>query len=110
MPHMVFTFVLGYICMSHIYRTYVDYMGWSLDFTGPQVIEPTSCRGCFTTTLRSEACFEMVRITCLLFCCSFLFLDFWARFRTRKSAASRSACYSALASCTPRLSQKGQQR
>ena len=37
MPHMVFAFVLGYICMSHIYRTYVDYMGWSLDFTGPQV-------------------------------------------------------------------------
>lgn len=37
MPHMVFAFVLGYICLSHIYRTYVDYMGWSLDFTGPQV-------------------------------------------------------------------------
>lgn len=39
MPHIVFAFVLGYICMSHIYRTYVDYMGWSLDFTGPQVRE-----------------------------------------------------------------------
>ena len=37
MPHLVFAFVLGYISMSHIYRTYVDYMGWSLDFTGPQV-------------------------------------------------------------------------
>jgi len=37
MPHIVFAFVLGYICLSHIYRTYVDYMGWSLDFTGPQV-------------------------------------------------------------------------
>lgn len=37
MPHMVFAFVLGYICLSHIYRAYVDYMGWSLDFTGPQV-------------------------------------------------------------------------
>jgi hypothetical protein len=23
---------------SHIYRLYVDYMGWSLDFTGPQMI------------------------------------------------------------------------
>lgn len=37
MPHVVFAFVLGYICLSHIYRAYVDYMGWSLDFTGPQV-------------------------------------------------------------------------
>lgn len=37
MPQVVFAFVLGYICLSHIYRIYVDYMGWSLDFTGPQV-------------------------------------------------------------------------
>lgn len=39
MPHIVFLFVLAYICVSHIYRMYVDYMGWSLDFTGPQVME-----------------------------------------------------------------------
>eukprot|EP00903_Cladosiphon_okamuranus_P019810 g18207.t1 len=38
MPHMVFIFVLGYVCMSHIYRAYEDYMGWSLDFTGPQMV------------------------------------------------------------------------
>ncbi|CAM9814250.1 unnamed protein product, partial [Ectocarpus sp. 12 AP-2014] len=38
MPHVVFAFVLGYICLSHIYRAYVDYMGWSLDFTGPQMV------------------------------------------------------------------------
>ncbi|CAM9628376.1 unnamed protein product [Ascophyllum nodosum] len=38
MPHIVFLFVMGYICVSHIYRMYVDYMGWSLDFTGPQMV------------------------------------------------------------------------
>lgn len=37
MPQVVFAFVLAYMCFSHIYRIYVDYMGWSLDFTGPQV-------------------------------------------------------------------------
>ncbi|CAM9792564.1 unnamed protein product, partial [Laminaria digitata] len=37
MPRVVFAFVLGYISLSHLYRCYVDYMGWSLDFTGPQV-------------------------------------------------------------------------
>lgn len=37
MPKVVFAFVLGYISLSHLYRAYVDYMGWSLDFTGPQV-------------------------------------------------------------------------
>ncbi|CAM9747306.1 unnamed protein product, partial [Choristocarpus tenellus] len=37
MPKLVFVFVLGYMCASHIYRMYVDWMGWSLDFTGPQV-------------------------------------------------------------------------
>jgi hypothetical protein len=24
--------------VSHIYRLYVDYMGWTLDFTGPQML------------------------------------------------------------------------
>eukprot|EP00752_Nemacystus_decipiens_P014687 g13083.t1 len=38
MPHIVFAFVLGYISLAHIYRAYVDYMGWSLDFTGPQMV------------------------------------------------------------------------
>ncbi|KAG5188593.1 MBOAT, membrane-bound O-acyltransferase family-domain-containing protein [Tribonema minus] len=38
MPKVVFAFLLSYICGSHIYRMYVDYMGWSLDFTGPQML------------------------------------------------------------------------
>ena len=42
MPKVVFTFVLGYISLSHLYRAYVDYMGWSLDFTGPQVSDNRS--------------------------------------------------------------------
>jgi len=27
-----------YISLSHLYRIHVDYLGWSLDFTGPQMI------------------------------------------------------------------------
>ncbi|CAM9195114.1 unnamed protein product [Discosporangium mesarthrocarpum] len=38
MPQVVFTFVMAYISFSHIYRQYVDWMGWSLDFTGPQMV------------------------------------------------------------------------
>ncbi|CAM9481653.1 unnamed protein product [Chrysoparadoxa australica] len=38
MPYAVFVFVMGYMCASHTYRMYVDYMGWSLDFTGPQMV------------------------------------------------------------------------
>ncbi|CAM9836940.1 unnamed protein product, partial [Chrysoparadoxa australica] len=38
MPYAVMTFVMVYIALSHLYRMYVDYMGWSLDFTGPQMI------------------------------------------------------------------------
>jgi hypothetical protein len=34
MPQTVFAFMLAYMCGSHLYRMYVDYMGWSLDFTG----------------------------------------------------------------------------
>lgn len=35
---IVFVFMMGYMTASHIYRIYVDYMGWSLDFTGPQML------------------------------------------------------------------------
>ncbi|KAM9989345.1 hypothetical protein ACTFIY_005386 [Dictyostelium cf. discoideum] len=35
---IVFAFCLGYLSISHIYRIYTDYMGWTLDFTGPQMI------------------------------------------------------------------------
>jgi len=35
---LVFVFALGYLCISHIYRMYVDYLGWTLDFTGPQML------------------------------------------------------------------------
>jgi lysophospholipid acyltransferase len=36
--HAVLTFALGYVSVAHIYRMYVDYLGWSLDFTGPQML------------------------------------------------------------------------
>jgi lysophospholipid acyltransferase len=29
---------MGYLSASHIYRLYVDYLGWSLDYTGPQMV------------------------------------------------------------------------
>ncbi|DAZ98042.1 TPA: hypothetical protein N0F65_004532 [Lagenidium giganteum] len=37
-PMIVFTFNMVYMSVSHIYRLYVDYMGWTLDFTGPQML------------------------------------------------------------------------
>lgn len=35
---LVFFFMMAYMTCSHIYRVYVDYMGWTLDFTGPQML------------------------------------------------------------------------
>jgi len=29
---------MGYMAACHLYRQYVDYMGWTLDFTGPQMV------------------------------------------------------------------------
>uniref|UniRef100_A0AAV1TL02 Lysophospholipid acyltransferase n=1 Tax=Peronospora matthiolae TaxID=2874970 RepID=A0AAV1TL02_9STRA len=37
-PVLVFVFNMLYMSASHIYRLYVDYMGWTLDFTGPQML------------------------------------------------------------------------
>ncbi|CEG41053.1 lysophospholipid acyltransferase [Plasmopara halstedii] len=37
-PAIVFLFNMLYMSLSHIYRLYVDYMGWTLDFTGPQML------------------------------------------------------------------------
>ncbi|TMW63010.1 hypothetical protein Poli38472_005628 [Pythium oligandrum] len=37
-PYVVFLFNMSYMSASHIYRLYVDYMGWTLDFTGPQML------------------------------------------------------------------------
>ncbi|POM61381.1 Lysophospholipid acyltransferase, partial [Phytophthora palmivora] len=37
-PGLVFLFNMLYMSASHIYRLYVDYMGWTLDFTGPQML------------------------------------------------------------------------
>lgn len=37
-PKVVFVFNMVYITASHCYRMYVDFMGWSLDFTGPQML------------------------------------------------------------------------
>lgn len=35
---LTFAFTMAYMSLSHLYRVYVDYLGWSLDFTGPQMI------------------------------------------------------------------------
>jgi hypothetical protein len=37
-PTIVFSWNMIYISASHLYRIYVDYMGWSLDITGPQML------------------------------------------------------------------------
>lgn len=37
-PYIVFLFNMAYMSAAHIYRLYVDYMGWTLDFTGPQML------------------------------------------------------------------------
>ncbi|OQR92665.1 lysophospholipid acyltransferase [Thraustotheca clavata] len=37
-PYIVFLFNMTYMSLAHLYRIYVDYMGWSLDFTGPQML------------------------------------------------------------------------
>lgn len=37
-PYIVFIFNMTYMSAAHIYRLYVDYMGWTLDFTGPQML------------------------------------------------------------------------
>jgi hypothetical protein len=29
---------MTYMSLSHMYRMHVDYLGWQLDFTGPQMI------------------------------------------------------------------------
>ncbi|GAM22032.1 hypothetical protein SAMD00019534_052070 [Acytostelium subglobosum LB1] len=34
----VFVFAMGYMSASHWYRMYVDYMGWTMDFTAPQMV------------------------------------------------------------------------
>lgn len=35
---VVFVVALLAMIISHLYRQYVDYMGWKLDFTGPQMV------------------------------------------------------------------------
>lgn len=35
---LVFIFAFAYLSASHIYRAWVDYMGWTLDFTGSQMV------------------------------------------------------------------------
>lgn len=34
----VMVFAMTYMSVSHIYRMYTDYMGWTMDFTGPQMM------------------------------------------------------------------------
>ena len=38
MHNLVFIFLMAYMSASHIYRMYTDYLGWHLDFTGPQML------------------------------------------------------------------------
>lgn len=33
-----FAWMMGYLTVQHLYRLHVDYMGWSLDVTGPMMI------------------------------------------------------------------------
>jgi len=35
---VVFAFAFSYLSASHIYRIVTDYMGWTLDFTGSQMV------------------------------------------------------------------------
>jgi lysophospholipid acyltransferase len=35
---VVFTFAMSYMTMCHIYRMSIDYLGWSIDFTGVQML------------------------------------------------------------------------
>lgn len=35
---LVFVWMMGYLFCAHAYRMYTDYMGWSMDFTGPQML------------------------------------------------------------------------
>lgn len=37
-PKVVYLWSMGYLAASHIYRMYTDYMGYTLDFTGPQML------------------------------------------------------------------------
>jgi hypothetical protein len=38
LPQVNFVWVFGYMSCAHIYRMYVDYMGWTLDFTTMQMV------------------------------------------------------------------------
>jgi hypothetical protein len=37
-PVSIFAFNLSYLAIAHSSRMYVDYLGWKLDFTGPQML------------------------------------------------------------------------
>eukprot|EP01111_Echinosteliopsis_oligospora_P010534 TRINITY_DN3300_c0_g1_i1.p1 TRINITY_DN3300_c0_g1~~TRINITY_DN3300_c0_g1_i1.p1 ORF type:complete len:506 (-),score=121.04 TRINITY_DN3300_c0_g1_i1:13-1530(-) len=34
----VFGFIFGYMTLAHIYRMYVDYLAWTMDFSSPQMM------------------------------------------------------------------------
>ena len=36
--NLVFLWMMGYMTAVHLYRLHVDYMGWTLDFSGPQML------------------------------------------------------------------------
>jgi lysophospholipid acyltransferase len=37
-PRLVFAVTLAHLSLSHIFRMLVDYGGWQLDYTGPQMV------------------------------------------------------------------------
>lgn len=58
LPAVVMLWALGYLSAGHIYRMYTDYLGWSLDYTGPQMvltIKLTSFAFCYSDGQQLEA-------------------------------------------------------
>ena len=37
-PALVFTWMLGALTCIHLYRMHIDYLGWSLDVSGPMML------------------------------------------------------------------------
>ncbi len=38
MPYVVFLFTMVYLSVSHVFRMHFDFMGYSADYTGPQMV------------------------------------------------------------------------
>ena len=42
--YLVPAIAISYCIVGHLHRQYINYMGWDLDFTGPQVRGCIRCR------------------------------------------------------------------